>query len=235
MTLLKDETAIRKFVDNVVPEIKDDEILLIFLAARSKYAPGIRMKTDIVRREIVKRKDRELILKKIRRLSIVDKLYTDNYGKILPEHSFVIYFDLNPKSTMKAYLGLQKQMSQTVYDIAVGHKKLESMKRIKNALMSELHKCNSNKPYLLADIDIKDKNKLYLTEILSTIPFEDIKAITETKNGYHIIVNKTKNTGRILYTMKKDYLEMKKEVMTPVPGTLQGGFLVKGLYDNGSR
>jgi hypothetical protein len=113
--------------------------------------------------------------------------------------------------------------------IVEGNKPIERLVRIKDDLFSAIHRSNAYIPYVVIDIDKKEPD--LLADIIRRINYDYIW-INETRGGYHVICQKSKNLGRLiyenkLYEMKDQGVEIQKEAMTPVTGTLQGGFEVK--------
>lgn len=56
----------------------------------------------------------------------------------------------------------------------------------------------------------------------------NIKWISETHGGYHVIVERNDESGKIIYNDIRGMpnVEILKEPMTPIPGVLQGNFEV---------
>jgi hypothetical protein len=95
-------------------------------------------------------------------------------------------------------------------------------------LFSAIHKNRSRGVYFVIDIDRKDEG--LLDRII--VPLTDrIKWISETHSGFHIIVEKNYEIGMIIYSKMVgiDCVEILKDPMTPIPGTIHGGFQVKGI------
>ncbi len=126
-------------------------------------------------------------------------------------------------------------MNDLLYQTYKDPSRVSEWTNIKGKLLSCIHKSNADKPYILVDIDEKDFS---LTgEVISEIT-EDPIWVSETRGGYHLIYEKIPRLAREIYmkipqTFVKEtfppnkIIEIKKEVMTPLPGILQGGHEVK--------
>jgi hypothetical protein len=78
-------------------------------------------------------------------------------------------------------------------------------------------------------MDIDEKNVGLLEKILREKDLDPLW-ITETRGGFHVILEHSKENCRKIYELSRDYKQIENQshqAQTPVPGTLQGGFLVK--------
>lgn len=117
-------------------------------------------------------------------------------------------------------------------------------KRFQSVWLSEVHKSSAGRPpYFLIDVDSKNEELLNWVE---SIMGEHLIARVHTRNGYHLIYPNTKKLRAIAYTniikeapkkvseilgeWDNTVIEIKKETMTLIPGTLQGGFKVKADF-----
>jgi len=225
--LLVDEKLTKKFFIEVIPELKETECLLLMLSARKKYCTELARSEEILRREVIREKKWEVFLRKVKRLSYTEGLYVDKNGNPIPEHAFSIYVVLNPKDAVRAWFTLQKEISDLTYQYVKGDRDaLRQLKRIDIRWFSALHRTNSRKLYWIVDIDKKDKKLLrYVLDIVEPA------WISETRGGYHLILPANKENA-VIFTEKefrRPEIEVKKEPMTPLVGTLQGGHLVKNI------
>lgn len=173
-----------------------------------------------------------------------------------PVNTVAVYIDLNPKSAMSGTIKVIKQAMKQVEDMTVLNSQITDMimgniehdnpelkrkinevkliqkwfKNYKTAWLSEVHRSNAgHPPYFQIDVDVKDND--LLDKITNTV--KPVKAVIETKNGYHIIYKnekKLKATAYREFGSLKPQVEVQSEVMTPLPGTLQGGFKVRMIY-----
>lgn len=229
-SLLVNEAETRKFLERMLPKLKDDEVFVILSFARKKYHPSA---TDewMLYRDIIKDNDIDKMIHKIKR----NYSYTEGFndlrtGEPINKDAFVCYIDLSPKSMLKAYNMFIKKMNDILYQVIKNKEQSILMRKMKNYLMSCIHKSNSYKPYLLLDVDTKNSD--LLNSILNAL--ESWEWISETRGGYHVLVKKTKQNCQFIFQnlqFSKGYcdydIEIKSNVMTPIPGTLQGGFEVK--------
>ena len=137
--------------------------------------------------------------------------------------------------------------------------------RLYSEYLGKIHTTNSNDPtslYSIGDVDVDTKDKDLLKHLyyesglitfdsLSSVPtvrplhnLENILAVVETKNGFHILFNKKNMKYRLttLYQFckrpefsymkennpeKQTYFAINSAAMVPVPGCIQAGFPVK--------
>lgn len=230
-SLIYNEILVRNFCKHVLPELRDDEVLIMTLFSRRKYG-GVQ---ELLNRAILRRTDSNYVLRKIKRMSYVDDVYIDRTtGEPIPTSSMVLYIDLIPKSTVKAIKTFNREMYEWLYSAITSDKFDRSLfRRIDIKLFSAIHRSSSRRPFFLIDVDDKTdwtdpSSKLY--DVLSFLDERYIQWVTETKGGFHVLVDRTNETGRVIFKYIRciDNVEVHKEVMTPIPGTLQGGFEVKG-------
>ena len=246
-SLIKDEEETKRFVEKVLQPLKNDEVYITVLTARKKYCPTISSSMEVVSRDIIRNNDTNKILRKLKKMSIVEGLYIDKNEDIIPNEAFALYILPEPRSMLKAYkefnININEWMCQ---DLLSEHKDLELYRKLDLKLFSAIHRSRSKAKYFIIDIDKKDemllKNILDLIkmgdlskDLYSTLQWqyptiESIVWISETRGGWHIILNRNDETGKIVHEImerKFSDVEFRKETMTPTPGLLQGGFLVK--------
>lgn len=223
-SLMKNEILAREFVNLIFLPLKDDEVFIYMILARKKYNPIVSNEC-LFHRDLLEKNDPDYIVKKIKKNCLMDNTFTDpKTNAIIPIDSFVVYVDLSPKSVLKAYGSFVKRFNDLIYQSIKNILYLPEVTKIKSILLSEIHKSDSYKPYILVDVDKKDVS--FLLKIKERLK---IKWISETRGGYHILIENNRENGRIVH-MEFSHIpniEIKKEVMTPLPGTLQGGFEVK--------
>jgi len=228
-SLLVEENYLRQFIEEAIPELKNDEVLIILLAARKKYFSKLTRSQEVVARSILRRNDAQYIIGKIKRLAVSGCFFDQD--KPIPPKALVAYIDLNPKSTIKAFNHFAREVLSQLYIATTGNINYNYFKKLDVKLFSAIHKSNtSDHPYWCIDID--QKNLAVLQGIITFINPENVVWVSETRNGYHVIVRRNAETGEKLFryglpSKLKENVELKKEALTPIPGTLQGGFLVK--------
>lgn len=226
-SLLVNENETKRFLEKVAPKLEKDEVLLLSLAVRGKYCPGVESSGAFLNSMVLRNNDINDIMLKIRRMSYVDKCYisyrTGNY--INPE-CMVIYIDLQPRAVKSAMNLLFKEYMDVVSEENVNYellKKFTSWSKMRHVLA----KNRSKKLLLDIDIDIKDED--LLNNILDIVD-DNVECVIESRGGYHVIIINDKRIAKELYEKysKNEYIEFSsKQVQVPIPGTLQGGFEVK--------
>ena len=229
-SLIYNEDEIRRFITKVIKPLEDDEVYILLLTARKKYSDSISTSQEVVHRDVIRNNDPDKMMRKIRRIANVSGIYTDkNTGKDVEPGAFVLYFLTDPRSMLKGYQAFTSDINKWMYSSLKGeYKNLDYYRKLDIKLFSAIHRSRSRSSYFIVDIDIKDDS--IMTDI-SKLLGDEIIWVSETHGGYHMIVNKNKNSGIIMHEKIRgmDYVEILKESMTPLPGTLQGGFEVKGI------
>lgn len=244
--LIKDETITRKFLNTVLKPLKNDEVYVTLIAARKKYCPTM-SSMEVVSRDIIRNNDTDKIVRKLKKLSIVEGIYVDKNNNIIPIEAFALYILPEPRSTLKAYNSFIEDINKWNYENLVKSNtseetNLELYRKLDLKLFSNIHKSTSRSIYFIIDIDRKDQALLnYILNIIKDEELnnktkfhitESISWISETRGGFHIILNRNEITGKAVHTIKMkniQYVKFRKETMTPIPGTLQGGFVVKDV------
>ena len=231
-TLIKDENETRKFIEKVLQPLKDDEVYIVVLTARKKYYPTISSSLEVVSRDIIRNNDTNKIIRKLKKLSIVEGIYTDKDNNIISIEAFALYILPEPRSMLKAYTDFTENINKWNYENLKANdenKNLELYRKLDIKLFSSIHKSKSRSNYFIIDVDKKDE--MLLLNILSNFKdLSDIRWVSETRGGFHVIANRNEVTGKIIHEIIKrrtEFIEFRKECMTPTPGTLQGGFVVK--------
>lgn len=229
--LLVDIAEAKEFVERILNRLEDDEVYILLLNTRKKYCPmELSRSEEVLERRLIRNNDTEETLKKIRKISMTKGIYVDrNTLKEVPPHCMSLYVLLDPRSTLKGYGEFISDINKWIYESFVGESKnLELYRRIDIKLFSTIHKNRSRPLYRVVDIDKKDEAIL---DKITGLLLGNITWVSETHGGYHIIVNKNDITGMIIYEniVGMEYVEVLKDPMTPLPGTIQGGFKVKGI------
>lgn len=236
-SLLVDEMELRRFYETVVPDLQANECIIMMLAARKKYYSGLARSEECLRREVLRYKDWNNFLRKVKRLTMVKDLYVDEDGKEIPMDAFAAYIVLDTKNAVKAWIMLQKEMSDKLYQLALGDETvLDAFRKVDVRWFSCLHRSKGRKLYWLIDIDAKSKD--VLCGVVDAVEKHNVVWVSETRGGYHVIVKANDMSARSIFREKRierieeEYgvaIEVHKEPMTPLPGCLQGGFVVRGI------
>lgn len=236
-SLIKDEEETKRFIEKVLQPLNNDEVYIIVLTARKKYCSTISSSLEVVARDIIRNNDTNKIMRKLKKMSLVEGLYTDKNEDIIPNEAFALYILPEPRSMIKAYkefnININEWMCQ---DLLSEEKNLELYRKLDLKLFSAIHRSKSKSKYFILDIDKKDetllKNILYFihSKEFNNDNLQHIQWISETRGGWHIILNRNDETGKIIHEImqrKMEFVEFRKESMTPVAGCSQGGFVVK--------
>lgn len=229
--LIYDLTETGEFVERVLMKLQDDEVYILLLNARKKWCPELSRSEEIMYRDIIRDNDLNNTLRKIKKTGCVsDGIYVDRDSqKEIDVGCMALYILLDPRSTLKGYGEFIDNINGWIYDSFKGESKnLELYRKMDIKLFSAIHKHRSRGIFFVIDIDKKDED---LFERIVGLLEGHINWISETHSGFHIIVNRSYNTGIIIYEnlVRIEYVEILKEPTTPIPGTLHGGFPVKGI------
>ncbi len=244
-SLIKNEEETKHFIEKVLQPLNNDEVYIVVLTARKKYCPTISSSLEVVSRDIIRNNDTNKIMRKLKKMSIVEGLYTDKNEDIIPNEAFALYILPEPRSMLKAYMEFTKNINEWNYENlvksnTVEDSNLELYRKLDLKLFSAIHKSRSRSKYFIIDIDKKDetllKNIVYFVkkdehkEDLGIPYISNIAWISETRGGYHVILNRNEETGKAIHEIMKrkfEFVEFRKETMTPIIGCSQGGFIVK--------
>lgn len=226
--LLVNEKELVEFCKAVLPPLENDEVLISVITARKKYGE-ISRSEEILDKTILKQSEPGYVVRRLRKFGFVEGCYIDyKTGKVLTGNCMVMYIDILPRSVVKAFRVFTNHIQDWIYQALFSEEfNYEIFRKLDTKLFSALARSVSRALYYIIDIDNKDKGLLdKVTKLLG----DSVVWVSETRGGYHVIVHKNKETGRIIYKelSKTPGIEIfGKQGQTPVPGTLQGGFLVK--------
>ena len=229
--LIHDLAETREFVERILMKLQDDEVYILLLNARKKWCPALSRSEEIMYRDLIRDNDLDGTLRKIKKTSCVSEgIYVDiKTSKEIDTSCMALYVLLDPRSTLKGYGEFIEYINNWIYDSFKGEtKNLELYRKMDIKLYSAIHKNRSRGLYFVIDIDKKDED--ILERIVGPLAGH-IRWISETHGGYHVIVNRSYESGMIIYPdmVGMEYVEILKEPMSPLPGTLHGGFKVVGI------
>lgn len=231
ISLIYDVNEIKDFINKVLAPLEDDEVYLLLLNTRKKYCQEeLSRSEEVLGRELIRDTDINKIIRKIRKIACTDGVYVDrNTLRHVHTNCVVLYMLLDPRSSLKGYSEFIEDVNKMIYESFKGESKnLELYRRIDVKLFSAIHKHRSRRLFSIVDIDKKDEAILdEVTDLLQG----HIRWISETHGGFHVIADRVYDAGVIIYTkiVGMEYVEILREPMTPLPGTLQGGFEVRGV------
>lgn len=252
--MIKSECELREFI-NLLYDLERDEVFFVSLSARNKYLDADERikyalsRSEMFSREFIYKRDYDSFKYVLEILKAALSYRRTGTGELYPEKAMIVYFNLNPTSTIKAYMEFQKEMNKEIAeyinDVAHGNNVDVRHKRFKNAvsiLKSEFQKHPSRKIFL--DVDFDTKNTNYLTLYTDFLQKNNIRFfVINTKSGYHVVLKKdTIPKGLNIYskiteldkqlkTVEPDKeIVLNKNLMVPLPGTMQGDHLVTIQY-----
>jgi hypothetical protein len=224
-----------------------DSVFMTFGLQRNKWNEyDIIFKDNIVNRRIIKKNCVDSFLETISRYNSDFNCYN------IPLDCVGIYATLNPRSAFKAYNHFKNIVDKLISDTVYGKDKIvdwndSGITNIESMLKTSIQSSCFKKTHLLIDLDYKEyfeNVKDFFNEI-NVVPY----CIIETRGGFHFVLNNLELTGEqkkrifaqdsILSKLEKSQDKngksiMKKIVdiignnpMSPIPGTVQGGFKVK--------
>jgi hypothetical protein len=227
---LQSEEELRYFSDVVLPDLGEDECLVLMLCARRKYltaaekAELVLGDNAVLRREIVSAKAKLPL--KVKELCTARDLYRDRNGRTIPEHGLAVYLTSNPRSHRKAAVQTITELVERLVQHRPFH--LDSL------VKTQIHRAISRKVYLDLDLDPAGGDDVEavlgrIRAILGATPCHVIR----TRSGAHVLVQTQHIDAavkRTFYRQLKELgqsleglLEIRGDALVPVPGTFQGG------------
>jgi len=210
----------QKLVDFIdwLPELAENEKYYCALFSRKKYAENWRLKSDKgqLRRFVT---DKERMYNKIKQLEIELGEYK-LFGEVVEKNSLALYINPNPRDLLKA----------TYNSIIELTKLLRDEKRSYNPhaeVMSCIQRSVGHKVYMDFDIDYKPFDPNELDQFIN----RDCVTILETRGGYHILVEvkkiKQEFKSKFYNGIKSLNVDQTGDLLIPIPGCTQGGFVPK--------
>ena len=152
MSLIIDVKEFDNFIDNVMPDLKADEVYFISLSCRNKYLTEDERKeylvtnTEMFGRCVARSKEqlRNYTMKKLE----ANLLYkTTKNGREIPKQGLVVYININPSSMVKAYFQFQNEMNRQIGEamMAIKNEKIPNYSFI-NIQDRELMNCIQKSP-----------------------------------------------------------------------------------------
>lgn len=238
-SIIKDKDALLNFI-NWLPELESSETYYLCLFARSKYCKGIaHVRSDKAQlKRFTSNKSR--MLEKIMQLECPVGSYSfREVGSkeilAVPQEALALYITPNPRSFIKANTSSVRKLLDLALQPYNGYHPYQEV-------LSEIQKAKSRSEFVIFDFDLPDKNlwKLNIGKmVLDSINSDAIKVL-ETRGGFHLLVQvkyiypsyrKTwyNNIRKILSIYSTDH-DNAGDMMIPIPGTYQGGFIPKAHW-----
>lgn len=237
MSLIYSEEDVREFLDFFLSNLEEDEVALAILVSRKKYESALPRSNELLD-YVILRGSTERMFRKLKKFAYVEGVYTED-GYEIPKNALALYVDVIPKSSRRASLKLiseELRLHEEFSHLAYSGDASEMLRSLWNftKIRSRVFSCLARSPtkrldhkYLLIDLDKKSMS--FLTRCLETInKHTEVLWVTETRGGYHII---TRFEGKLIPTLREmENVEFShKQAMTPLCGTLQGGFPIKRI------
>lgn len=225
MNLIYDKAAVWGFFQKMLETLPHHMVYLMLGIARKKYEPTLVKSSQIVLdRKILKTTQQEALEKVI----VMDNALRENYFKNeeVPKNAKAIYVTVTPCDAMKAWFELMKTGNQYLHDFIANPDLTKTpMRSIDNKWFGALQATGTKGRYLVIDLD----NKEGFDSVLEKLDLKKVRHITETRGGYHFFVERDSDTSKQVFTEVKFLpdVEITRHGMTPIVGTLQGGFEVK--------
>ncbi len=224
--IITDEEKLKEFID-FLPDLQRHEQYCLCLFGRKKYSPEYKSQLPGDKNQLKKfTATKENMLSKIRQLECPLGAY-EVRGFAVPQEALVLYVSPNPRDLVRAGLSSLVELAKK---IEYGDKFYNPHKLV----MSEIQKKAGNKRWIMFDVD--DKNEEVLNKCIETV--EGKCSVVETRGGYHILVEKDKVeklADKKWYSKLQAMSDVCGDELTPVVGTIQGGFtpkLIKKYIDN---
>ena len=224
-TIIQNEQKLKEFI-NSLPDLSLDEVFYCALFARKKYCKEMINSSDKAQiKRFISTKNN--LFNKIKQLEVEIGSYVLG-DKIVPQESLAFYIMLNPRSQKKATKLLLKKLIDIYTEDNVGFS-------LYRECLSALQKNKSRALFSDFDFDIDKKefediaNKI--KNFFGKDQADNCYKFLETRGGYHVIIEHNKipkELRRSWYQfMRSLNVDIQGDVLTPVPGTYQGGFCPK--------
>lgn len=250
--LIYDENELKKYFDIIMQPLLKTEVFFISLSARNKYLTKEERefyqlgRTEMFVKNIIRDYNYEKFIRTIRRFETNEGSYLTKNGKDIPSKCIIIYMNINPSSTIKAFKEFNKTMNEYMFELAqcsINGQEIDNISnkinKMNNLLMTCYQKNVGSKYWIDVDFDIP-KEAFYLIEIFTNeLKINNVNYyIINTKNGYHVLLKKDTINYNFNETIKlvneiaskklNDFeIILNKNAMIPLPGTYQGDYEVK--------
>lgn len=227
-----DEEVLQSFVESL-PDLERGMVYYCCLFARSKYLTEAQkgalthIKSDKaqLKRFIANKKN---IIHKLRQLECPIGSYVQYKTEVpdnpVPQESLAVYITINPRSLAKATKNSLKKFVDMVVDNP------QDPFNPSNFAMSEIQRSRGRTDWVIFDIDNKDIGKDEIIKMVGDIVSPEALKILETRGGYHVLVSPGHSPRDFYQKMQKTFdIDQAGDIMIPIPGTYQGGFVPKFL------
>jgi hypothetical protein len=203
---------------------------MIMLGVRTKYDPSIQIRRAFIRRQlIINAKSTDQLVREVKSYETPLGTYVDDNEVPLTGSVLVLYATTNPRDTKAMAKNLSQELIDTAFDEKDARRENDWSFFSKRSLSLLQAKC---KELNLLTIDIDDKNEYRCVfEWLKGNQYP-IKAVIETRGGYHILLDNhaiSPESRSRLFKWKKSQpmvIDVIGDIMCPLPGTLQADYPV---------
>lgn len=241
------EIAMEEFYNKVLPELKPNETHFVALFARSKYAKEKCFQDESLEKKIITgNKNFRKFLKSIKEMEALIELKTDRKNQTIPKNCIVCYVKINPSSGLHAVQNFIKDMNDMLVSAIYDKSYLEFINKAVGNLKTKFQTSSGTRHYIDIDIDVSNMKhdndiKIELKSFFKKLDDESIKYyIIETKNGYHVLLNKKtcktnynifiEDLNSSLKYIDKTFVSIiNKNETIPLVGTTQDDFEIKLL------
>jgi len=234
--IITNPPELRRFIE-WLPTLRPDETFYCCLFARSKYIQGMgitHIKSDKAQ---LKRftSNKERLYDKIWQLECPMGSYKQKEN-VVPQEALALYITINPRSFIKANTASVRKLLDLALQPYNGFHPYQEV-------MSEIQKAKNRSEFVTFDFDVEKstKHQLVITSHILNYVNPEAVVICETRGGYHVIIS----TGKILPSYERTWYNKVKgilnsfssdhdsagDIMLPIPGTYQGGFTPKFIYN----
>ena len=236
--IIHDEQQVLECADILLHGQKPGQTRIMMILFRKKYDPEIaHIHRDPVPHTLVTSDNRDIFLSLISRYECRVGSYTHTRGTApMSDKSLAMYMTLDAKSIIH---GLHKTAAH-FYELSLSGQNGEDAgtQFTERILHSNIHKSDAQGGDRYYDIDIDTKDPTLLEKVGTLLsPYRHIiKMAIETRGGYHVVLERRRGGVSIkslyYYSRDSNVVEIKRDSMIPIPGTMQGGFPVRLISPN---
>jgi len=227
--IITDQTELEYFVNNILPDLKENECYYVCLFARNKYCKALtHIKSDKAQ---LKRftTNKENLIQKLKQLECPIGSYMQKETPV-PQEALAVYISINPRHFIKAAHKSLITLSTLIANGATGYNPHQHV-------MSNIQKSIGRKVYTDFDFDFTESSfddpiRRLLGYIRGCVNDEAVTCI-QTRGGCHILVkhelidSKYKSTW--YNSITQNCPDNVGDTLIPIPGCYQGGFTPKIL------
>lgn len=232
MSLIGNEEDIQVFANTILnlETYRDNFVFPISVMQRRKYDETLSQGSKKIYQTMFVQQEGNTLQQIVSECNAVGSIHENT-------DAMVIYMFINPRQLLSAGCDIEKMLNKKLIKNVA-----ERNDAMFSSLLDDINSaiCKTEHVKRFSTIDVDDK-KLY-DEVYSSMMSMlcEPQMVIETRGGYHFIMecNDFKTHGRELSTMitninkreNKILVEFLRDPQTPIPGTYQGGFLVKIIH-----